>query len=222
MWKDFKIRDVFLVIPHCPNISRHKAENCYDMVFMNRARSLSRPSFFSSSTSPGFDLSQHTGPTIRTCYFFPFVCQVHLHHFVFFIVLYEMASSPAFLNSNFFIVNTNGLLHPQVLHLWIQPTSDQKSLLQWIFPTQESNQSLLHCRQILDQLSYQGSPVATPVFLGFPCGSAGTECNVGESWVGSLSWEDPLEKGEDTHTSILAWRIPWTVESMGSQRVGHK
>ena len=32
------------------------------------------------------------------------------------------------------------------------------SLLQWIFPTQESNQSLLHCRQILYQLSYQGSP----------------------------------------------------------------
>ena len=34
------------------------------------------------------------------------------------------------------------------------------SLLQWIFPTQESNQGLLHCRRILYQLSYQGSPVA--------------------------------------------------------------
>ena len=32
-----------------------------------------------------------------------------------------------------------------------------------------------------------------------------------ESWVRSLGWEDPLEKGTATHSSILAWRIPWTV-----------
>ena len=32
-----------------------------------------------------------------------------------------------------------------------------------------------------------------------------------ETWVRSLSWEDPLEKGTATHSSILAWRIPWTV-----------
>ena len=31
-----------------------------------------------------------------------------------------------------------------------------------------------------------------------------------ETWVESLSWEDPLEKGKATHSSILAWRIPWT------------
>ena len=42
-----------------------------------------------------------------------------------------------------------------------------------------------------------------------------------ETWVLSLGWEDPLEKGKATHSSILAWRIPWTVQSMGSQRVGH-
>ena len=47
-----------------------------------------------------------------------------------------------------------------------------------------------------------------------------------ESWVWSLGQEDPLEKGMATHSSILAWRIPWTEEpgrlqSMGSQRVGH-
>ena len=42
-----------------------------------------------------------------------------------------------------------------------------------------------------------------------------------ETWVQSLGWEDPLEKGKATHSSILAWRSPWTVESMGSQRVGH-
>ena len=42
-----------------------------------------------------------------------------------------------------------------------------------------------------------------------------------ETWVWSLGWEDPLEKGKATHSSLLAWRIPWTVQSMGSQRVRH-
>ena len=47
-----------------------------------------------------------------------------------------------------------------------------------------------------------------------------------ETQVWSLDWEDPPEKGMATHSSILAWRIPWTEEpgglrSMGSQRVGH-
>ena len=32
-----------------------------------------------------------------------------------------------------------------------------------------------------------------------------------ETWVQSLSWEDPLEKGKATHSTILSWRIPWTV-----------
>ena len=40
-----------------------------------------------------------------------------------------------------------------------------------------------------------------------------------ETWVQSLGWEDPLEKGKATHSSILAWRIPRTVQSTGSQRV---
>ena len=48
-----------------------------------------------------------------------------------------------------------------------------------------------------------------------------------ETWVQSLGQEDPLEKELATHSSILVWRISWTVEpgrleSMGSQRVGHK
>ena len=47
-----------------------------------------------------------------------------------------------------------------------------------------------------------------------------------EIWVLSLCWEDPLEKGMETHSSILAWRNPRTEEpgglqSMGLQRVGH-
>ena len=44
---------------------------------------------------------------------------------------------------------------------------------------------------------------------------------VWETWVWSLGWEGPLEKGKATHSSILAWRIPSTIQSMGSQRVGH-
>ena len=39
------------------------------------------------------------------------------------------------------------------------------------------------------------------------------------TWAQLLGREDPLEKGVATHSSILAWRIPWTVKSMGSQRV---
>ena len=47
-----------------------------------------------------------------------------------------------------------------------------------------------------------------------------------EMWVQSLAWEDPLEEGMTTHSSILAWRIPWAEEpgglqSMGRQKVGH-
>ena len=42
-----------------------------------------------------------------------------------------------------------------------------------------------------------------------------------ETWVWSLGWKDPLGMGKVTYSSVLAWRIPWTVESMGLQRVGH-
>ena len=40
-------------------------------------------------------------------------------------------------------------------------------------------------------------------------------------WFRSLGWEDPLEEGMATHSRIIAWRIPWTEESMGLQRVRH-
>ena len=42
---------------------------------------------------------------------------------------------------------------------------------------------------------------------------------IAETWIQSLGWEDPLEKVTATHSSIVAWRIPWTVESIGLQRV---
>ena len=41
-----------------------------------------------------------------------------------------------------------------------------------------------------------------------------------ETWVRSLGWEDPLEKGTATHSSILAWRILWTEELGGLQYMG--
>ena len=59
-------------------------------------------------------------------------------------------------------------------------------------------------------------------FPGSPVVSAPLQ----ETWVRSLGWEDLLEKGMATHSSILAWRIPWMEEpgelqSIGLQRVGH-
>ena len=43
-----------------------------------------------------------------------------------------------------------------------------------------------------------------------------------EIWVRSLGWEDPLEEGMATHSSVLAWRIPWTEEPGRQQFIGHK
>ena len=61
------------------------------------------------------------------------------------------------------------------------------------------------------------------LYLSFPGGLDGkaSACNVGD-----LGWEDLLEKEIATHSSILAWKIPWMEESgrlrsMGSERVGH-
>ena len=41
-----------------------------------------------------------------------------------------------------------------------------------------------------------------------------------ETWVGSLDWEDPLEKEMTIHSSILTWEIPWTEEPGGPQFIG--
>ena len=115
----------------------------------------------------------------------------------------------------------------------------------------------LQCRRLqfnswVGKIPWRRDRLPTPIFLGFPHGSAGKEsaCNVGdpslipgsgrsagggigyplqyswaslmvqlgknlpsmwETWVQSLGWEDILEKGIAAHSSILAWRIPWTV-----------
>ena len=68
--------------------------------------------------------------------------------------------------------------------------------------------------------------IALPVKEGFPSDSVVRNSSaMQEMWVRSLGWEDPLGKGKATHSSILAWRIPWTdepgrLQSRGSQRVG--
>ena len=43
-----------------------------------------------------------------------------------------------------------------------------------------------------------------------------------ETWVRSLGWEDPLKKGMVTHSSILAWKIPWRENPGRLQSMGHK
>ena len=63
-----------------------------------------------------------------------------------------------------------------------------------------------------------GAPLVAQVLKRLPA--------MQETQVRSLGWEDPLEKEMATHSSTLAWKIPWTEEpgrlqSMGSQRVGH-
>ena len=62
------------------------------------------------------------------------------------------------------------------------------------------------------KIPWRRDRLSTPVFLGYPFGSAGKEsaCKMGKL-VQSLGWEDALEKGKATHSSILAWRVhsPW-------------
>ena len=123
------------------------------------------------------------------------------------------------------------------------------SLLQGIFPIQGSNPGLLHCRQILYQLSCQGSPLIIWIFvkvmslflITFFISQVNSnylnkykrkkniDClkprhqraslvaqmvknlpAMQETWIWSLGWEDPLEKGMAIHSCILAWRIPRT------------
>ena len=91
------------------------------------------------------------------------------------------------------------------------------SHLQGIFPTQGSNPGLPHCRQILIHPSHKGS---LRIFHSqghlYPHRLKHLPA-MRETWVRSLGWKDPLEKEMETHSSILAWRIPWTEEPGGLQ-----
>ena len=71
-----------------------------------------------------------------------------------------------------------------------------------------------------DSSSIPGSGRSTGEGIGYPLQYFGVSLvaqlvknppAIWETWVQSLSWEDPLEQGTATHSSILAWRIPWTI-----------
>ena len=64
---------------------------------------------------------------------------------------------------------------------------------------------LLTCQHLWVSLSISGAFLIAQLVKNLPA--------MRETWVRSLSWEDPLEKGRATHSSILAWRIPWTIQS---------
>ena len=87
---------------------------------------------------------------------------------------------------------------------------------------------LNHISEILLPFGVAGS--GGGVGVGVPSGSTiknpPAVQKMQETWVQSLGWEDPLEEGTATHSSVLAWRIPWlekpgVLQPMGSQRVGH-
>ena len=85
-------------------------------------------------------------------------------------------------------------------------------------PAMQKTQVRLLCREVC----WRVDRLPTPVFLGFPFGSAGKESALNVGDLASIpGWKDPLEKGKAVHSSILVWRIPWIVQSMGSQRVRH-
>ena len=70
----------------------------------------------------------------------------------------------------------------------------------------------------MDQMEEMGSGRDSSVFLVYHCLGISLIAQLvknlpamQETWVPSLGWEDPLEKGTATHSSTLAWRIPWTI-----------
>ena len=70
-------------------------------------------------------------------------------------------------------------------------------------------------------LSRQESPFSYDLILDSVAQLVKNPPAVQKTWVRSLGWEDPLEKGKATHSNILAWRIPWAIQSMGLQRIWH-
>ena len=103
------------------------------------------------------------------------------------------------------------------------PGIDCHFLLQGILLTQELNPllHLLHCQADSSSLYLYYCTIINYIlyyYLGSPGGSNGKEsaCNTGDRGQ-SLGWEDSLEKEKAAHSSVLAWRIPWTEEPGGLQ-----
>ena len=94
------------------------------------------------------------------------------------------------------------------LYLWDSPSKNTGvgccALLQGTFPTQGFNPCLL-CLLYLQEVG--SLPLVAQLVKNLPA--------MWETWVQSLGWGDPLEKGRATHSNILAWRITWTEEPGG-------
>ena len=101
-------------------------------------------------------------------------------------------------------LQTHGLYSARPLCLWNSPGKNIgvvcHFLLQESLPTQGSNPCLL-CLLHWQEDFFLFLTTVPPAMQ--------------ETWIGSLSWEDLLEKGMATHSNILAWRIPWTEEAGG-------
>ena len=95
--------------------------------------------------------------------------------------------------SNFFLVNKLGLFSISLFPFFLEPVLFIFCVLFFFF-------KLLFCI---------GYSLVAQMVKNSPA--------MRESWVKSLGWEDPLEKGMATHSSILVWRIPWTEEPGGLQ-----
>ena len=92
------------------------------------------------------------------------------------------------------------------------------------FPSSSAGRIHLQCsRSQFDsqvrKIPWRKDRLPTPVSLGSLVAQLVKNLTaMRETRVLSLGWEDDLKKGTATHSSILAWRIPWSVQSMGSQR----
>ena len=90
---------------------------------------------------------------------------------------------------------------------------------------QDGKESACHAGDLVPYLvgkmPWRRAWLPAPVLLGFPGGSGGKEsaCNAGDQ-VPSLGRKDALDEGMATHSSILAWRIPWSEEPGGLQSMG--
>ena len=108
----------------------------------------------------------------------------------------------------------------------LQYSCRENSMSRWYYhPSfKRGNQNTEKLNKLLKVTQQIVETEFTPRQSDFPGGLAGKEstCNGFQAtWVQSLGWEDPTEKRIVTYSSILACRIPWTVQSMGSQTVGH-
>ena len=82
---------------------------------------------------------------------------------------------------------------------------------------------MVQLKDLPEAVRYMSKTICPYDLQGFPGGSDGQNLPaMQETQVRFLGWEDPLEKGMETHSSILAWKIPWTEEPGGLRSMGSK